>query len=367
MKKIITAITISLLIFSCGSGSDNTNNGDGFNRSALLTNITDNIIIPAYANFYNHILELENATTLFISNTDQLHLNILKQKWFNAYKSWQHIEMFDINKAEEIFYRRKMNAYPCDANRIELNILNNNYDFNDPNHFAAQGFPALDYMLNGLSDEISIYTGSNGSMYLNYLQDLISEIKTNTIDIKDEWNTNRDNFISSTGNTATSSLNKLTNDFIFYYEKGLRANKIGIPAGVFSGTPLPDKVECYYYNLETGNASKTLMLEAFNAVKTTFNGQAFETLSDGVGLANYLQYLNALSNGVNLDIDINNVFEESITALSNLDDDFMSQIINNNYDMLVTYDKIQQGVVLLKTDMLGYLNIDVDYVDADGD
>ena len=26
----------------------------------------------------------------------------------------------------------------------------------------------------------------------------------------------------------------LTNDFIFYYEKGFRANKLGIPAGIFS-------------------------------------------------------------------------------------------------------------------------------------
>ena len=38
----------------------------------------------------------------------------------------------------------------------------------------------------------------------------------------------------------------LVNDFIFYYEKGFRANKFGIPGGVFSSTPLPEKVEDYY-------------------------------------------------------------------------------------------------------------------------
>ena len=47
-------------------------------------------------------------------------------------------------------------------------------------------------------------------------------------------------------NTATSSINKLVNDFIFYFEKGYRANKIGILAGVFSDNPLPDRVEAYY-------------------------------------------------------------------------------------------------------------------------
>ena len=51
----------------------------------------------------------------------------------------------------------------------------------------------------------------------------------------------RSTFVNSKSNTATSSLNKLVNDFIFYYEKGLRANKIGIPAGVFSASPLPEQ------------------------------------------------------------------------------------------------------------------------------
>ena len=35
--------------------------------------------------------------------------------------------------------------------------------------------------------------------------------------------------------------------------------------------------------------------------------------------------------------------------------------------MLEAYDKIQAAVVLMKVDMLQALNINVDYVDADGD
>ena len=48
----------------------------------------------------------------------------------------------------------------------------------------------------------------------------------------------------------------------------------------------------------------------------------------------------------------------------------MNQIINTApicEDVRLAYDKVQRGTVLLKTDMLGYLNIDVDYLDADGD
>ena len=35
--------------------------------------------------------------------------------------------------------------------------------------------------------------------------------------------------------------------------------------------------------------------------------------------------------------------------------------------VLETYDAIQQGTILLKTDMLSVLQIPTDYVDADGD
>ncbi|GIR99432.1 MAG: hypothetical protein CM15mP102_02530 [Flavobacteriales bacterium] len=48
--------------------------------------------------------------------------------------------------------------------------------------------------------------------------------------------------------TATSAFNMMVNDFVYYFEKGLRTNKIGIPAGRFSSTPLPDKIEAYYYS-----------------------------------------------------------------------------------------------------------------------
>ena len=35
--------------------------------------------------------------------------------------------------------------------------------------------------------------------------------------------------------------------------------------------------------------------------------------------------------------------------------------------MLLTYDRIQSVVILLKVDMLQVLNVNVDYADADGD
>ena len=46
---------------------------------------------------------------------------------------------------------------------------------------------------------------------------------------------------------------------------------------------------------------------------------------------------------------------------------FVDQVETNNSLMLQTYDELQKNVILMKVDMLQALNINVDYVDADGD
>ena len=84
------------------------------------------------------------------------------------------------------------------------------------------------------SNTIKIYItgGIQGSNYVNTIWNQMDRL---TQEVLTDWkNSYKNTFINSKSNTATSSLNKLVNDFIFYYEKGLRANKIGIPAGIFS-------------------------------------------------------------------------------------------------------------------------------------
>ena len=73
------------------------------------------------------------------------------------------------------------------------------------------------------------------SKYGDYLINLLTIMSSNTDQIVQDWKTYKDSFILSSGNSNSSSLNMITNDFVYYFEKGLRANKIGIPAGVYSG------------------------------------------------------------------------------------------------------------------------------------
>ena len=110
---------------------------------------------------------------------------------------------------------------------------------NNPYNYAAQGFPAVDYLLFGLAESndliLNNYINDNGNTntFMAYLSLVVERMHINTQGVLDYWNNNKNDFISSTGNTSTSSLNMLANDFVYYFEKGLRANKIGIPGAKY--------------------------------------------------------------------------------------------------------------------------------------
>jgi len=160
----------------------------------------------------------------------------------------------------------------------------------------------------------------------------------------------------------------LTNDFVYYFEKGLRTNKVGIPAGVFSNIPLDINIEAYFSSINAiDNVSKDLLIEALNAVKLMFTGTS-KSGTSGPSFKSYLDYTKTINNnGVDIGAEIVSKISTAEQKIGELNDDFIYQINTDNTKMLATFDALQTIVVNLKTDMLSLFNVAVDYQDADGD
>ncbi|MCK8481655.1 imelysin family protein [Psychroserpens algicola] len=370
IKKVVLSVLVIALLVACSSSDDSSGStNDDFNRQAMLTNWADHIIIPAFQDLSSDLSSLTSQKDTFLTTPNQTNLDLLRTAWLEAYKTWQFVEMFNIGKAEEINYTFQMNIYPTNVSDIQNNIISGTYDLANVNNNDAVGFPAVDYMLYGIADSdidiLNAYTTvSNFEANKTYLSDLVNQMQALTTTVLNDWTTSyRDSFVNSTANTATSATNKLTNDFIFYYEKGLRANKFGIPAGVFSSTPLSDKVEAFY-NKEV---SKDLALVALQAVQDFFNGKAYQSSASDESFASYLEYLNTIKDGEDLSTLINNQLNTARTKIQVLNTNFSQQVETDNTKMLEAYDELQRAVVLLKVDMIQAMNISVDFVDADGD
>ena len=345
--------------------SNQTN--DSFDHKEMLTNWVDNIIVPSINNFDNSLAQLKEALTTFLNDPTLINFRNLKEIYFISYSKWQYVEMFDIGIAEEIYFKNRINIYPANFQNIENNISSKNYDLDESLNFSSQGFSALDYLLYGIDDNEDLIIAKYSDNSLNYgiyLSDIIDQMISLTYTVKYQWEGDyRNTFIESTDNTATSSINMLVNDFVYYFEKGYRANKFGIPAGVFSGDPLPDRVEAYYGE----EYSKLLALEAGNAIEQFFNGKSSDDLTNiGLSLKHYLDYIES-NDDEKLSTRINDQLNTAKDKIISLNNNFKLQVEQDNIQMLSTYDAIQKTVVMLKVDMLQKLNISVDYADADGD
>ncbi len=372
-----------LLIWACsGDGGDDSSptNPDGggggggavvsFDRGAMLANWADNIIIPSYDGFLGDFAALKSSFEAFRAAPDEANFAVLQDAWLDAYLGWQRISMFEIGPAEEQGLRLNINTYPADVVLIETHASSGSYDFSLPSNRDTKGFPALDYLLHGIGatpqEVLAAYADPvTGPEYEKYFEDVLKDIEARVTAVADAWKSGyRDTFVANDGSSATASTDRFVNDFIFYYEKFLRAGKMGIPLGVFTGTPAPQTLEAYY-SPATG---KLLFLEGLDAVQDFFNGRRFGSSQQGESLASYLRELNTVKNGVALDELINDQLEVARDMVGSLDD-FKTEITENNppTDMLMAYDEVQRVVPLLKVDMVSAMSIAIDFVDADGD
>lgn len=340
-----------------------------FERSTLLTNWADNIIVPSYEAFAADLSSLSASFNTFKANASEENLSALRASWMKTYKTWQHVDMFEIGPAETVGFRLNMNIYPTDTQKIDANVSSGIYDLSLSSSRDAKGFPALDYLINGLADTdaeiVAKFNATDKEALLAYMQAVLEDMTALTYTVLNGWQQGyRDSFVANDGASSTASVDRMVNDYIFYYEKYLRAGKMGIPLGVFSGTTLPGNVEAYYES----DSSNALFLEGLNAVQDFFNGKHYNSSGSGESLTSYLDALNTLKGGEDLAGIINaqfNAARERVTGLS----PFRSEIENNNppTEMLLAYDEVQRAVPMLKVDMVSAMSISVDFVDADGD
>ncbi len=367
MNKISRVLLLLVIVAtSCSKDDDGGSiNPNNFDREAMLANWADNIIIPAFENFSSATQDLEAKATVFTETPTEETLLSLRAAFETAYLNFQTVSMFEMGKAMELNYRNYLNTYPANVSEIENKIASGSYDLSAASAYAQQGFPALDYLINGVADTdaeiVSVYSTDN---YRNYLLDLATRINSLTAEVKASWNGDyRDEFINNTSSSSTGSIDRFTNDYIMYFEKFIRSGKIGFPAGAFTGTVSPENAEAYY----SKDLSRALYIKSLQSVQDFFNGKYFGNSQTGKSYAQYVDYMQPSEAEENLADMINAQFGILLQQAQGLDADLATQVQNDNSAMIDAFDELQKEVVLLKVDMIQALYIGVDYVDSDGD
>lgn len=346
---------IALAGLSACKKGDDTTNPDNFNRTAVIENMVDNLILPSYDDFIVELNALESAFNQFDGNTSIENLSDLRNAWMEAYLAWQDAAMWTFGPAESQGLITAMNIYPTDTAQILSNI-SGTYDLGSIAQIDAQGFPALDYLLNSEVD-------MSDAAVRDYFSAIVTRMRDKTLNTRNQWTSYREDFISMTGTDQGSALGILFNYTILpYLEVHQREAKFGIPGGQRTGSAQPSKVEAPFIR----NQSQALASRAFAAYRRAWMGMSQVDHSAGSSLMDYLSYMDD-RNSTQLNSKLQGQLDEIQLAIDGLDNDFYLIAQSNPQLLNDVWAQYQMMVFTIKTEVSSSLNVTISYVDSDGD
>lgn len=354
VRYVSIAATLVLMLTGC-----QPKEGDKFDRTAMLTNLGNNHIVPAHQQLSIAAASLKQKKDSFIGNPSSVTLDSLKVAFLLAYTSYIKVETYSFTASGEL---RNLNTFATDTAKINSNISTGTYDLNTADNIRAKGFPAIDYLLfsreeNEVIDQFT--TGANAINRKQYLDDITDEIETVATGAATAWNNSLPDFVSASGTDIGSSVGMLVNDLSFQVERCRRervGNSLGYIGIIASGTINPHALEAYYSSI-----SKELLAETLRDLKLLYEGGA------GTGFDDYLAYLNADYNGQPLAPAISAQFNLVIQNTEEIPVDFKTALTTNKPEMESLFLELKKLTVMLKVDMSSQLGVIINYSDNDGD
>ena len=376
-KKSAVILFLASTLWACsGSGGGEapaeTIDVKDKNRKDMLTNLADNVIIPSYASFQTKFDLMIAKKAAFIAKPESSELIALRQAWADAYVEWQKVELFEFGPGEKYSIRNYFNIYPANISGINADVSDAAPNLEVPASYDRQGFPALDYMINGAGANdtaiLAYYAApAEGAKRLAHLDRLTTRMSSLISKVRTDWgSTARETFVSKTGLDISSSSSLMVNAYVLHYERYIRSGKFGIPSGaMLNGVPAAEKVGSFYKK----DLSLTLAKTAQQAFVDFFNGKNFITGVEGPSLKSYLNALGAKdgATGKTLSEILNTQFEAIKTKLNALKPSLYDEVKTNNQAMKDTYTEMQKAVRMLKVDMTSAMSITITYTDNDGD
>jgi predicted lipoprotein len=350
----------ALLLSACDSGESDGPTEPSFERSEMLAQWADALILPAYRALETETDALAAASAAFAAAPSVATLQEARAALRRARFAWQDASPYGFGPAEMVALRASLNTYPASTDQIEANVAQGGYTLGALSNTAAVGFPAIAYLLHGGSEAETV-AAFGDPLRRQYLTDNVAFVRSAVASTVEAWEGDyRASFLSAdnAGTDVGSALGMVVNAAVLHYERFLRDGKVGIPAGVRSaGVARPTSVEAYH-----GGYSAELAAANLRAIERLFLGDG-PGGAPGIGLDDNLRALGA---GALAD-EIEAEMQGAIAAVAALRDPLDEQIERDNEALLEAFRQMQDVVVLLKADMTSVLGVTITFQDNDGD
>lgn len=360
---VVGAFCAAMVLFSCSKSGSSDDSSSGNTTDSVLVNLGTNVILPSLTKLASTTATLDTIVKAFNGAPGAFTLIPVQIAFKDAYAAWESCSEFQFGPMLDLSLTTHFtNSFPADTSVIKSNIAGASYTLDGLSNFAAQGFPALDYMLfaNDNSAALARFTTDpNAAGARQYLAALTTALKTKASAVLNAWSASGSNYLDrfskATGVDAGSSLSLLLNAFVQDFDVTLQNYKIGIPIGKYGPNTLPiapEKVEGYYSGI-----SVALLVAQVKAIQNIYLG----------GLDDKVAATTATNNGMPLNDAIKNQINTLLAKLQALPDPLSTDIKNNITAVNDTYTEVRKLTVLFKADMSSALGVKISFQDDDGD
>lgn len=368
IDKLIKAsifLIIPFSILSCrnDAGDDQSPN---FDRTGMLQNYADNLILPAYGELQIKIDSLSSKASAFTSNPTLSNLTSTQNAWIDTYLAWQSANAYNIGPAGEEGLTKglieEIGTFPISESKMQNAISMGTYNLNDFNR-DARGLLAIEYLLFSLTDDNqAIVSGFESSIRKQLLNDLIANVRTRVSNVYSQWNGGyRAAFINNNGTDVGSSTSIFYNEFVRSFE-AIKNFKVRLPLGLTPGQMQaePTKVEAYYSGL-----SVRMFKAHMDAIERIWYGQN-RAGNDGVGFEEYLRTVTGGEALIASTVSQLALVKSSMAAVPEIPR-FSFQVVNSPESATTFHTELQKHTRFFKSDMSSLLGITITFSSGDGD
>ncbi len=380
-KKTLLIALISLfpvLYLACGSsgsgGGDPTPSGS-LDQNQMLKELSENVIIPSYANLSTAATELQTSLLIFCEDPDLGKLNTAQTKWQNTQGKLTATESFGFGPYQMESFDNEIHFWPSEPDFIEAAIAT--YEEFTPEILAGieggvstRGLPAIEYLLfdsEGDSQKIlDNYTqNENAVRRCNFLTAVGNVLQEQSAALHLAWTVNGSNYaeqLYTAGQSGSSfatlhdAINMVVNEWAFSVDF-IRDMKLARPMGLKSGseTPLPETVESPY-----AHYSKESILTELKGMQSLYRGTYVS--NQGLGLKDLVKDKNANASEV-----LDQLIVDAITATEAIPGSLHGALTQNPASVETAYEKIKTLRDYLYGPLASLLGVTTKFSDNDGD
>jgi len=364
---ILSLGTIACL-FSCNKKGDDTpkmmeEEEKPFDRVAMLTNIFDHAVLPAYEMFEQEAEVLSNLAATFSQTPNRENLLAVQNQWKTSKLAWEQTEVFDLGEIGDLFLHNKVDKFPQNLDFLEENLdseneLNQAFVANSGS--TAKGLVAIEYLLfrseAGEDILVQFTTGSRQLQYRSYLAGLTADVLVQAQALLQQIKSEREAWITNAGDGISASINELANAQVAILEEVI-SNKLSKPLGYDNtGVAEPDKVETPYANID------------FEVIRANLTGihQSFQADTSFANLYDLLDHVQP-KDAEKLSATIEAAFQASFQSLATFDTTLAVSVIENKTAVEALSAEIRKILVGIKVDMENILGLTIVFNDTDGD